>query len=243
MNNANLRKNIVIGSEVKIVEDQNRKSGELTIGIVKNILTNSSEHPYGIKVMLDNGEIGRVKEIIMSNVDIQNNQKKDFTIEEKLLQGEGSVLEYKSSFKFDVNRFIATKVKAHSKEVEKEISIAIAAFANTDGGTLLIGVGDNGVIFGIEEDIILFFKKSKELFQRHLWQSIKNYLNNNNFVLSIKLNFYLIEDKEICELKVPRASEPIYVTDSLEECYVRMGNRTEKLKPSDFNKYCKKRFG
>jgi uncharacterized repeat protein (TIGR03833 family) len=64
MNNANLRKNIMVGSEVRIVEKQNQKIGKLTNGIVERILTNSSQHPHGIKVALNNGKIGRVKEII-----------------------------------------------------------------------------------------------------------------------------------------------------------------------------------
>ncbi len=67
MNDANLRRNITVGSKVRIVEKQNQKSNELTDGIVKRILTNSSEHPHGIKVVLNNGKIGRVREIIGSN--------------------------------------------------------------------------------------------------------------------------------------------------------------------------------
>ena len=58
------RINIQIGCKVKIVEKQNQKSGILSEGIVKDILTNSSNHPHGIKVRLDNGLVGRVKEII-----------------------------------------------------------------------------------------------------------------------------------------------------------------------------------
>jgi uncharacterized repeat protein (TIGR03833 family) len=65
--NGNIRKNIVVGSEVRIVEKRNQRSGELSDGIVKRILTNSSNHPHGIKVMLTDGKIGRVKEIIDSN--------------------------------------------------------------------------------------------------------------------------------------------------------------------------------
>ncbi len=64
MSDGNLRKNIVIGSGVKIVEKQNQRTGELTDGVVKRILTNSLNHPHGIKVMLSNGKIGRVKKII-----------------------------------------------------------------------------------------------------------------------------------------------------------------------------------
>jgi len=59
-----LRNNISVGDLVEVVEKQNQKSGELTTGIVRRILTNASQHPHGIKVMLDTGEVGRVKRII-----------------------------------------------------------------------------------------------------------------------------------------------------------------------------------
>ncbi len=57
------RNDIKIGASVMIVQKQDQQSGKLTEGIVKRILTNSSEHPRGIKVMLENGIVGRVKEV------------------------------------------------------------------------------------------------------------------------------------------------------------------------------------
>mgnify|MGYP000424139198 CR=1 FL=1 len=58
------RKEIELGQLVKIVQKQHQQSGELTEGLVKRILTNAPHHHHGIKVALDTGEIGRVKEII-----------------------------------------------------------------------------------------------------------------------------------------------------------------------------------
>lgn len=58
------RKNIHIGDEVEIVQKNHQRTGELTYGIVKRILTKSPIHPHGIKVMLETGEVGRVKNII-----------------------------------------------------------------------------------------------------------------------------------------------------------------------------------
>jgi uncharacterized repeat protein (TIGR03833 family) len=58
------RSNIQPGMKVRVVEKQNQRTGQLTEGIVQRILTKSPNHPHGIKVMLDNGIVGRVKEII-----------------------------------------------------------------------------------------------------------------------------------------------------------------------------------
>lgn len=62
--NGTLRKNIKPGSEVEIVQKLHQRSGEITTGNVKKILTKSANHPHGIKVMLESGEVGRVKNII-----------------------------------------------------------------------------------------------------------------------------------------------------------------------------------
>lgn len=58
------RSNIQTGMIVRVVEKQNQRTGKLTEGVVQRILTNSPTHPHGIKVMLDNGIVGRVKEIV-----------------------------------------------------------------------------------------------------------------------------------------------------------------------------------
>lgn len=58
------RSNITIGLQVRIVLKQDQRTGKLTEGIVKNILTSASFHPHGIKVRLEDGQVGRVKEII-----------------------------------------------------------------------------------------------------------------------------------------------------------------------------------
>ncbi len=60
----NKRSNITIGCRVKVVKKEDQKSGVLTEGVVSKILTNSSVHPHGIKVMLEDGIVGRVKELL-----------------------------------------------------------------------------------------------------------------------------------------------------------------------------------
>jgi uncharacterized repeat protein (TIGR03833 family) len=58
------RKNIKSGLKVAIVLKQDQRSGHLTEGTVQDILTNSPNHPHGIKVRLESGEVGRVKEVL-----------------------------------------------------------------------------------------------------------------------------------------------------------------------------------
>ena len=58
------RAKIKIGQEVNIVLKQDQRTGRLTKGVVEKILTKSPSHPHGIKVRLESGEVGRVKEIL-----------------------------------------------------------------------------------------------------------------------------------------------------------------------------------
>jgi len=62
--NGNDRANVKPGIKVRIVLKKDQNTGALTEGIVKDILTNSQNHPHGIKVRLEGGEVGRVKEIV-----------------------------------------------------------------------------------------------------------------------------------------------------------------------------------
>ena len=63
MNGQN-RRDIKLGQTVDIILKQNQHSGKLTRGIISEILTNSAHHPHGIKVRLQNGQVGRVRKII-----------------------------------------------------------------------------------------------------------------------------------------------------------------------------------
>ena len=60
------RKDIRVGQLVEVVQKHHQRTGELTEGVVKRILTKSANHPHGIKVMLDSGIVGRVQNIIES---------------------------------------------------------------------------------------------------------------------------------------------------------------------------------
>jgi len=64
MSDGKIRKNIQVGVEVEVVQKHHQRTGELTQGIVGRILTKSPNHPHGIKVQLDSGVVGRVKNVL-----------------------------------------------------------------------------------------------------------------------------------------------------------------------------------
>ena len=59
-----VRSNLKIGTKVQVVQKQDQRTGKLTEGTVMRLLTNTSNHPRGIKVMLESGIVGRVQKII-----------------------------------------------------------------------------------------------------------------------------------------------------------------------------------
>ena len=61
------RKNIRAGLKVAVVLKQDQRTGKRTVGIVKDLLTNSGVHPHGIKVRLTDGQVGRVQELLAEN--------------------------------------------------------------------------------------------------------------------------------------------------------------------------------
>ncbi|MEG9297514.1 YwbE family protein [Mangrovibacillus sp. Mu-81] len=62
--NGQQRANIKPGLQVEIVLKKDQRTGKLTSGVVKDILTNSANHPHGIKVRLEDGQVGRVKNVL-----------------------------------------------------------------------------------------------------------------------------------------------------------------------------------
>ena len=62
--NGTERKNIQPGTRVRVVQKQHQRTGQLTEGVVQNLLTSSAVHPRGIKVRLTDGTVGRVREIL-----------------------------------------------------------------------------------------------------------------------------------------------------------------------------------
>lgn len=221
---------------------QNGKINQLE-GIIKEILTDVNFDPFGIMVKLENGVEGHVKEILGTTMQPLDIMKTSIS-ELKIPKEEDLHNEFKSSFRFNVKRFEeGDGKKAPDKEVEKEVSIAIACFANTEGGKLFIGVRDDGTTFGLDYDFELLKNPNLDKFQRILWQSIQNHLQNMIFVSSIRIQCIEKDKTIICIVEVPPSKEPILVNDGrIEEAYVRIGPKCEKFSFHDFLRYSKSRF-
>jgi hypothetical protein len=151
------------------------------------------------------------------------NESQNIKIAPLIVAGEGSRVEFKASLRVD----LATG-KAN-KELTKVVAKTIAGFLNAQGGTLLIGVGDQGDLVGIEADINTLPKKNIDGFEQNLRLSLGNYLG-----VEVTPSLVVLFEEEagvtVACVHCRPWHEPVFFKDSdRQEFYVRDGNLTRPL--------------
>ncbi|MCF7790421.1 MAG: ATP-binding protein [Victivallales bacterium] len=140
-----------------------------------------------------------------------------------LAQGESSILEFKSSFRWD---YQTNKI---NKNLENVIVKTIAAFLNSDGGTLLIGVNDNNKVLGLENDYNSLKKPGRDGFEQAIISSISAKMGST-VCGSILTMFHSLENKDVCRIIAMPSPRPVYVKDgTLTKFYIRTGCSTREL--------------
>lgn len=158
------------------------------------------------------------------------------SVEKVLAEGEHEWLEFKSTFRWDINQ---NKV---NKNLERMAMKTIAAFMNSGGGQVLIGVDDLGNIVGLEADYKSLPKPNADGFQNH-FNHIFHSMLGPGFRQFVELAIQKVGDKECCLVKVLSADKPSYLKfDEQEEFYIRTGNGTTALKLSETASYIDSRW-
>ena len=156
---------------------------------------------------------------LKDRIDLKHKEDtKEDEVREMILSGENEKLEIKSTLRFDLREGNV------NKKLEYVVAKNISAFLNSEGGTLIIGVDDDGNILGLEKDMQTLSKQNIDGFELHLRQVIKKYLGEN-FEKYLKISFPKIDDKEVCVMKISKCGKPVFVTfESNESFIVRNGN-------------------
>ncbi len=165
-------------------------------------------------------------------------------IKELIAAGESATLEFKSTARFDV------KQNKPGPYLERVIVKTIAAFLNTKGGTLVIGVEDNGNVYGLTEDYKLCGNKGRDGFENWLMQTLmKDFGKDAAGQLAVAFHQFGPADEskpgsaDVCVVTVQPSPKPRFATENGQEIfYVRTGNATNALKPSELIGYCKERW-
>jgi uncharacterized repeat protein (TIGR03833 family) len=249
---------------VVINPDTDRTRAVRIRGVVKDVLTRNPDHPHGVKVTLQSGETGRVKELLSAESEApqQLAPKVDAVDVETLLkQGENHFVEFKTSAfwskhlsKENLTQHDSLEAKQHGKRASVFIiAKAIAGFANADGGTLVIGVkeikgADNVEVVGIESE----FDKIKdrtidgyrraivdEIIQRYLPSFFFHRINDH-----LQIHFPEIEHKPLCQLNILKSAQEVFLkTQNKDMFFARMDASTREIQGEKILQYCKKRFG
>ncbi len=152
-------------------------------------------------------------------------------LSELIQLGESATLEFKSTFQWDVVQ------NRQNAERRHDVLKTIAAFLNSSGGTLVIGVEDNGNILGLGKDLKLVNNKNIDGFQQTLATHITEKLGAG-FIPYIKIRFEELAQQTVCVVDVERASEPAYLKGQQgQEFYVRFASTSRKLDAEDAVRY------
>jgi hypothetical protein len=163
------------------------------------------------------------------------------TFEEQIAEGESDELEFKASLRWDLN------VGVESKTIEQMVVKTVCAFANSQGGTLLIGVEDSGNILGLAHDYASL-KDGKDAFELHL-RNLLNQAFGAAFVAGyVTCTFPVVLGQEICRVDVTAGTAPLFVRSvdkngvATERFYVRSGNSSQELPVQQLKSYWDQRF-
>lgn len=157
--------------------------------------------------------------------------KEENDIREIIRSGEGEKLEFKTSLRWDSKR------NQVNKELEKAVMKTVAAFLNSEGGHLVLGVDDKGGPVGLESDFASLPKSSADGFENH-FNNLFNTMVGPEFRRLVKLKFDNLGDKTVCLVGVESSRKPAYLkTGDSEDFYIRTGNVTTPLKMSEVATY------
>ena len=174
---------------------------------------------------------------------IEELKRNHMNIKKIIEEGENTNVEFKSSLRYDSN------TEKINKALEEVIMKSIAAFSNTEGGRLFIGISNDGEILGLEHDYSTLKHANRDFFELHLRTLIETYYGNAFSAEGIRIDFVTEDEKDICIVYISKGKEPVYtkITNKQgakeEKFYIRVGNSSREIaNASEIIAYVKKHF-
>jgi predicted HTH transcriptional regulator len=161
-------------------------------------------------------------------------------IEDVIKRGEGELLEFKSSLMWDY------KLNKTSLALEQAVAKDLSAFMNTRGGTLIIGVADNGEILGLERDFACLTRRpDKDGYEQKLMSLFGNQRPlSGQESMNIHPSWAEINGKTILVIKIEASSHPVYCRDEQKtpRFFVRSGNTCKPLDVQEATEYIREHW-
>lgn len=172
---------------------------------------------------------------------VENEPEPELSEVQKLIaEHENNRVEFKSSARWNYRK------GDQDREIELAVMKTVAGFMNADGGTLLIGVDDDGNVLGLEKDYKITPKGNKDGLE--LW--LTNFLIEcvgTSSAMNAQLSFSNEDGHDVCRVDVKASSKPVFVSYAKanvdDEFYLRMNNQTRKLSKSELLDYQRDRWG
>ena len=153
-----------------------------------------------------------------------------------IARGESNNLEFKSSFRWDLRE------NKLNRGLEAVVLKTLAGYMNGNGGTLLIGVADDGSVAGLENDYRTLKKPDRDGFQQVLMTAIATKLGGDACHV-VQMVFHSLDSKDVCRVMVGPAHRPVYVKDGdTPKRYVRTGVSTRELNVQEAINYTSARW-
>ena len=160
-------------------------------------------------------------------------------LRELINRGESNVLEFKESARWSYG----TEKKGKSEQV---IIKTIAGFMNTEGGTLLIGIADDGSVVGLESDYDTLSKSNQDGYELFLTQLISDKISGPAAPLC-KITFEKLDSNDICRVDIAASPKPVFAcpleSKSPTDFWVRLGNKTDQIRGPDQLEYIEQHWG
>lgn len=242
-----------IANRAIITRKENRtKSNKCPFDYLTNIKEN---YPTALKLQLipENEELWKInnyerflierrkllaKELnsFLENTAQTEERERKLSISDLIEKDEDENLEFKSTLSWNI------KGRLRDKKIEESVLKTVAGFNNKEGGILLIGVDDASNILGLDDDYNLANLQDRDKFELHLRNIIREHLKIDNGYIAkmIKISFETIDKKDICMIEVQSGTKPIFTKD--EKFFLRDGNGTVELQPSEMHPYIIDRF-
>lgn len=162
---------------------------------------------------------------------VESKPPSPITLDDYIKTGENSVVEFKSTLRWDIRN------ENVNKDLGKAIVKSIAGFMNNEGGILLIGITDDGQIYGIKNDLSTLKKKDNDGFHQAIISLVSSHLGGE-FTKYMHVTFDKREGKTVCIIKVEGTPQPVFSDfGGGKEFYIRAGNTTQPLDSEETHNY------
>jgi uncharacterized membrane protein YeaQ/YmgE (transglycosylase-associated protein family) len=163
----------------------------------------------------------------------------DRTVVELIAAGEGERVERKSTARVNI------RTGERDTRIEEEVVLTVAGFMNASGGTLLIGVADDGTVFGMEDDYRVTARHDRDGFELWLRQVLVTRIGRA-VAADVGVAFEVLDGRDVCRVDVAPADRPVFVRGvggaKAADFHLRVGNSTRKLLTDEVLEYQARRW-